>query len=322
MQILEIKGLKKYFPVTSGVFLRAKGNIHAVDGVSFSVSKGETLGIVGESGCGKTTLGRCIMGLYPLTQGKITLDNISLAQMSSSERKTFSTRVQMIFQDPFESLDPRQTVRQILEEKYLIHGQKGSNVSTQVQALLDQVGLGSEALEKYPHEFSGGQRQRIGIARAVSMTPEIIVCDEPVSALDVSVQSKILNLLLDLQKNLKLTYLFISHDLSVVRHMSDRILVMYLGKIMEIADAHTLYTSPSHPYTRALLESIPVPDPEIRTQKVPLKGEIPSVEHPPQGCRFNTRCPKAFDLCFEQEPELVTDLDNPDHKAACHLFTP
>ncbi len=320
MQILEINHLKKYFPVTSGIFLRPTGQIHAVDDVSFSVAKGETLGIVGESGCGKTTLGRCIMGLYPLTSGSITLDGKSLSAMNSARRKQFSTRVQMIFQDPYESLNPRHTVRQILEEKFTIHGRSGSGVSNAVKTLLDQVGLGPDALLKYPHEFSGGQRQRIGIARAVSMTPEVIVCDEPVSALDVSVQSKILNLLLDLQENLGLTYLFISHDLSVVRHMADRIIVMYLGKIMEIAQAHTLYTSAFHPYTKALLDAVPVPDPSAITQKIPLRGDIPSAEHPPLGCRFNTRCPNARPLCHEKEPVLAANADDPSHKTACHFF--
>jgi len=320
MQILEINHLKKYFPVTSGIFLRPTGQIHAVDDVSFTVEKGETLGIVGESGCGKTTIGRCIMGLYSLTAGSITLEGKSLSGMNSVLRKQFTTRVQMIFQDPYESLNPRHTVRQILEEKFAIHGQSGSEVSNAIKTLIEQVGLGPDALLKYPHEFSGGQRQRIGIARAVSMTPEVIVCDEPVSALDVSVQSKILNLLLDLQEDLGLTYLFISHDLSVVRHMADRIIVMYLGKIMEIAQAHTLYTSPFHPYTKALLDAVPVPDPSVKTRKTPLKGEIPSAEHPPLGCRFNTRCPDAQPLCREKEPALTTNSQDPSHKTACHFF--
>lgn len=320
LPLLEIQNLKKYFPVTSGVFLKQTGNIHAVDDVSFSVVKGETLGIVGESGCGKTTLGRCIMGLYPLTSGNISIEGVCLSQMNVGQRKLFTTRVQMIFQDPFESLNPRQTVRQILEEKFKIHGCNGKNTSQNIKAILDQVGLSSEALLKYPHEFSGGQRQRIGIARAVSMTPEIIICDEPVSALDVSVQSKILNLLLDLQKNLELTYLFISHDLSVVRHMSDRIIVMYLGKIMEIADAQNLYANPFHPYTKALLEAIPIPDPQAKVTKTPLKGEIPSVEHPPKGCRFNTRCPYAQALCFSEEPRLQSNNRDPFHLTACHFY--
>lgn len=320
MQTLEISHLKKYFPVTSGVFLRTTGQIHAVDDVSFSLFKGETLGLVGESGCGKSTLARCIMGLYPITSGSITLDGAPISAMNSVGRLAFSARVQMIFQDPYESLNPRHTVRQILTEKYLIHGRSAREAEEDLILLIDQVGLGVDALEKYPHEFSGGQRQRIGIARAVSMTPEIIVCDEPVSALDVSVQSKILNLLLDLQENMGLTYLFISHDLSVVRHMSDRIIVMYLGKIMEIAGADTLYTRPSHPYTRALLDAVPVADPGARQDRVPLPGEIPSVEHPPPGCRFNTRCPHVRALCREKEPELIPDKKDPSHLTACHFF--
>ncbi|WP_321491944.1 ABC transporter ATP-binding protein [uncultured Desulfobacter sp.] len=316
--ILDIQDLKKYFPVTSGVFLRRTGNVHAVDGISFSVFKGETLGIVGESGCGKTTLGRCIMGLYPLTAGRILLDGKPLAAMTRKMRKEFSTRVQMIFQDPFESLNSRQTVRQILEEKFRIHGVSQQKTAMQVDSLLDQVGLDSGALAKYPHEFSGGQRQRIGIARAISMTPQIVVCDEPVSALDVSVQSKILNLLLDLQSAMGLTFLFISHDLAVVRHMSDRIIVMYLGRIMEIADAQRLYNHPCHPYTKALLEAIPVPDPDLCSSRIPLKGEIPSAEHPPPGCRFSSRCPDARPLCFEKIPVLSAHFNDPGHLTACH----
>lgn len=320
MPILEVSHLKKYFPVTGGVFLRQTGTIHAVDDVSFTVARGETLGIVGESGCGKTTLGRCIMGLYPLSSGRILLDGKPLVKMTSTQRKQFATRVQMIFQDPFESLNPRQTVRQILEEKYAIHGRPEKGLTTTLENLLGKVGLEPGSLLKYPHEFSGGQRQRIGIARAVSMSPEIIVCDEPVSALDVSVQSKILNLLLDLQENLGLTYLFISHDLSVVRHMSDRIIVMYLGKLMEVADAETLYNAPLHPYTQALLDAVPIPDPGKRTRPAPLKGEVPSVEHPPKGCRFNTRCPHVRDICFTKDPGLIPNENDPAHLTACHFF--
>ena len=298
--------------------MRRTGNVHAVDDVSFSVFKGETLGIVGESGCGKTTLGRCIMGLYPLTCGRILLDGQPLSAMTRRMRKAFSTRVQMIFQDPFESLNPRQTVRRILEEKFCIHGVPQQQASMQVEALLAQVGLDPGSLTKYPHEFSGGQRQRIGIARAISMTPQIVICDEPVSALDVSVQSKILNLLLDLQSAMGLTYLFISHDLSVVRHMSDRIIVMYLGQIMEIADAQSLYAHPGHPYTKALLDAVPVADPDHLSKRTALKGEIPSAEHPPPGCRFSSRCPVARTLCFEKVPPLSARFKDPTHLAACH----
>jgi peptide/nickel transport system ATP-binding protein/oligopeptide transport system ATP-binding protein len=316
--ILDIQHLKKYFPVTSGVFMRRTGNVHAVDDISFSVFKGETLGIVGESGCGKSTLGRCIMGLYPLTQGRILLDGKPLSAMTRKMRKTFSTRAQMIFQDPFESLNPRQTVRQILEEKFRIHGVSQQETAMQIELLLDQVGLDPGALTKYPHEFSGGQRQRIGVARAISMTPQIVICDEPVSALDVSVQSKILNLLLDLQSAMGLTYLFISHDLSVVRHMSDRIIVMYLGRIMEIANAQNIYNHPTHPYTKALLEAVPVADPDRPSKRTLLQGEIPSAEHPPPGCRFSSRCPVARSLCFETAPTLSACSHDPGHLTACH----
>lgn len=298
--------------------MQRTGDVHAVDDVSFSVFKGETLGVVGESGCGKTTLGRCIMGLYPLTRGRILLEGKPLSAMTRKMRKNFSTQAQMIFQDPFESLNPRQTVRQILEEKFRIHGVSQQKTDKQITSLLDQVGLDPGALTKYPHEFSGGQRQRIGIARAISMTPQIVICDEPVSALDVSVQSKILNLLLDLQSAMGLTYLFISHDLSVVRHMSDRIIVMYLGRIMEIADAQEVYKHPRHPYTKALMEAVPVIDPEHPSKRTPLKGEIPSAENPPPGCRFSSRCPMARSLCFEKAPKLCACNHDSEHLAACH----
>ncbi len=320
MAILEIKNLKKYFPVTSGVFLRTAGHVHAVDDLSFSLDRGHTLGLVGESGCGKSTLARCLMGLYAPTSGSITLDGETVFPMSPQKRLAFSSKVQMIFQDPYESLNPRHTVRQILMEKFVIHGMGGNVSEDTLVQLLNDVGLEAEALDKYPHAFSGGQRQRIGIARAVSMTPEIIICDEPVSALDVSVQSKILNLLLDLQARLGLTYLFISHDLSVVRHMSDRIIVMYLGKIVEMADADDLYNHPCHPYTQALLDTIPVPDPDAARLRTPLIGEIPSVENPPKGCRFHTRCPHVRGLCRVIEPVLRHKEKNKSHKTACHFF--
>lgn len=320
MDIIRVDGLKKYFSVTSGVFLRQTGHIHALDGVSFSVKKGETLGIVGESGCGKTTLGRCIMGLTEPTAGEITIKGKPFFGSRSIPKKESAAILQMIFQDPFESLDPRQTVRQILEEKYMIQGRRRKNLDKEIHDLMEKVGLLPDDLSKFPHEFSGGQRQRIGIARAISLDPEIIVCDEPVSALDVSVQSKILNLLLDLQQKMGLTYIMISHDLSVVRHVSDRIAVMYSGKIVETAEAGEVYENARHPYTRALLSAIPIPDPRLRKNRILLTGEPPSAEHPPPGCRFNTRCRYVQALCLEEEPFLQGSEDSPGHLTACHIF--
>ncbi len=320
MTLLEVKDLKKHFPVTGGILLRRKGYVYALDGVSFSLNKGKTLGIVGESGCGKTTLGRCIMGLYRPSHGNVTVNGQDVSNMDSRQRRTLALHLQMIFQDPFESLDPRQTVKEILEEKYIIHKKKVQDMNDRIQALLEQVGLLPDTLTKFPHEFSGGQRQRIGIARAISLEPDLIVCDEPVSALDVSVQSKILNLLLELQKTMNLAFLFISHDLSVVRHISDRIAVMYLGKIIEMADAAAIYTKGLHPYTKALLSAVPVPDPESRQDRIVLKGEVPSAEHPPGGCRFNTRCPYAEKICFGKEPQLTQNAADPYHVTACHFF--
>lgn len=320
MEILKVKNLKKHFPVTGGLFLRRKGFVYALDGVSFVLNKGETLGVVGESGCGKTTLGRCIMGLYEPSEGQVIINGQDVSRLDSKKRKTLALHLQMIFQDPFESLDPRQTVKEILEEKYLIHGKKIRGLDTEISSLLERVGLLPDTRSRFPHEFSGGQRQRIGIARAISLEPEIIVCDEPVSALDVSVQSKILNLLLDLQEKMGLTYIFISHDLSVVRHVSDRIAVMYLGRIVEMADAQSIYNNGQHPYTRALLSSIPLPDPEYGRKRIILKGEVPSAENPPVGCRFNTRCEHVQGICFEKEPDLLENKKDPAHLTACHFF--
>jgi peptide/nickel transport system ATP-binding protein/oligopeptide transport system ATP-binding protein len=320
MTILNVSRIIKYFPVLGGVFLRRTGWVHAVDDVSFSVEKGKTFGLVGESGCGKTTLGRCIMGLYDLTGGSVAVQGQSISNLTGFQKKKLATHLQMIFQDPYESLDPRQTVQQILEEKYRIHGHDSSHLSREIRQLLSQVGLSKDSLSRYPHEFSGGQRQRIGIARAVSMHPEIIICDEPVSALDVSVQSKILNLLLELQQTLGLTYVFISHDLSVVRHMSDQIGVMYLGKIVEMADAQDIYDNARHPYTRALLSAVPVPDPDTEPRRIILTGEVPSVENPPSGCRFHTRCPHVADICRQEPPALISRGNDTCHVAACHFF--
>ncbi len=320
MVILKVKHLKKYFPVTGGVFLRQVGKVYALDDVSFELNKGETLGVVGESGCGKTTLGRCIMGLYQPTAGQVIINGQQVSKLTTNQKKKLAVNLQMIFQDPFESLDPRQTIRQILEEKYIIHGRANENLEGEIERLVQRAGLLPDVLSKFPHEFSGGQRQRIGIARAISMEPEIVICDEPVSALDVSVQSKILNLLLELQKKLELTYVFISHDLSVVRHISDRIAVMYLGKIIEMADAEHIYTNAYHPYTRALLSAVPIPDPESKQNNIVLKGEIPSVEHPPEGCRFNTRCEYVENICKQKKPELIKNKNNPSHVTACHFY--
>jgi len=319
--ILSVKNLKKYFPVYGGIFLRRRGWIYAVDDVSFDVYPGQTLGLVGESGCGKTTLGRCIMGLYPTNGGSINFQGRTMESLDSRELKAMRTRMQMIFQDPFESLNSRHTVREILEEKYRIQGCFKKDTGNALAELLETVGLSPSALARFPHEFSGGQRQRIGIARAITLEPDLIVCDEPVSALDVSIQSQILNLLLKLQEDMGLTYLFISHDLSVVRHMSDRIAVMYLGRIVEMADREDLFSLPSHPYTRALLSAIPIVDPDALKKRIILQGEIPSPENPPEGCRFHTRCPSAMDICKKEEP-IFKPVSNAKatHLAACHLL--
>ncbi|MEA1967962.1 MAG: ABC transporter ATP-binding protein [Thermodesulfobacteriota bacterium] len=318
--ILDVKNLKKYFPVHGGFFLRQQGWIYAVDDVSLNVKKGETLGLVGESGCGKTTLGRCILGLYNLTAGDVVFQGNNTNRLKGRELKALRLKMQMIFQDPFESLNFRHTIREILEEKYIIHNRKKRDISIKISATLEKVGLSKNVLTKFPHEFSGGQRQRLGIARAVTLNPDMIICDEPVSALDVSIQSQILNLLHQLQKEMGLTYLFISHDLAVVRHVSDRIAVMYLGRIVEIADGDTLYNNPSHPYTRALLSAVPVWDTGLVKKRIILHGEVPSPENPPKGCRFHTRCQNARELCKHEEPMLkLVDQSGRQHYAACHF---
>ncbi len=321
MVILKVNNLKKYFPVRTGVLLRSKGFVHAVDDVSFTVKKGETLGLVGESGCGKTTLGRCIIGLYKKTYGNVLFKGKDIFSFNSRELKDFRLKAQMIFQDPFESLDARQTIKEILEEKFIIHKKnKNINLDKKIAELLLKVGLLKDDMLKFPHEFSGGQRQRIGIARAISLDPELIVCDEPVSALDVSVQSKILNLLLKLQQTMQLTYIFISHDLAVVQHISDKIAVMYLGKIVEMADADSIYNKHLHPYTQALLSAIPRPDPSAEKNRIILKGEIPSSHNPPKGCRFHTRCRHSMTICKEHEPYLKIHDRDKIHYVACHLY--
>lgn len=317
--ILQTKDLKHHFPVRSGVFKRATGACRAVDGVDLQIRPGETLGLVGESGCGKSTLGKAVSRLYKPTSGSIRFKGNEICQLPNRNLKPYRRQIQMIFQDPYESLNPRQTVANILEEPYIIHsmGTRGER-SKWVEELLEKVGLPPSAANRFPFEFSGGQRQRIGIARALALRPELIICDEPVSALDVSIQSQILNLLLELQKEFGLAYLFISHDLAVVKHISDRIAIMYLGRIVEIADSETIYHSAKHPYTQALLSAIPKPEPNRTYERQILEGDVPSPIHPPSGCAFHTRCPKATDECKSVMP-LLRAASSEEHLKACHL---
>ncbi|MBA2738640.1 MAG: dipeptide ABC transporter ATP-binding protein [Actinomycetota bacterium] len=321
--VLSVRDVVKHFPLTQGiVFQRTIGHVRAVDGVSFDLHRGETLGVVGESGCGKSTLSRTIMGLERATAGSINLLGDELVGLKESQLRKVRRNVQIIFQDPYASLDPRMTVGAIVGEPFLIHpdvAPRGDR-RRRVQELLDLVGLNPEHIQRYPHQFSGGQRQRIGIARALALRPEIIVCDEPVSALDVSVQAQVINLLERLQDELDLSYIFVAHDLSVVRHISDRIAVMYLGKIVEIGDENQIYEHPTHPYTQALLSAVPVPDPELRGRRteIVLEGDVPSPANPPSGCRFRTRCWKAQDICAQQEPPLVARAGSAQ-LSACHF---
>ena len=318
--ILEVRGLKKYFPIYSGLFAqRVEGWVRAVDDVSFSIRRGETLGLVGESGCGKTTTGRCILQLDRPTAGEVLFEGQNLARMADAALRPLRRQMQIVFQDPYSSLNPRMTVGQILSEPIRVHriSPDGRRYEDRVAELLSVVGLNPLMAGRYPHELSGGQRQRVGIARALALEPKFIVCDEPISALDVSIQAQILNLLEELQERFGLTYLFIAHDLSVVRHISDRIVVMYLGKVVEIADRQELYENPLHPYTKALLSAVPIPDPlvEAKRERVVLGGEVPSPLNPPHGCIFHSRCPIAVEECSQRVPEIREV--RPNHRAAC-----
>ncbi len=319
--LLEVLDLVKHYPVTAGVFSREVGRVRAVDGVSFEIREGETLGLVGESGCGKTTVGRTLLRLEEPTSGRVRVRGVELGELGSAELREMRRSLQMVFQDPMSSLNPRMTVRDIVGEPLAVHGlAKGEALDERVIELLEKVGIPGPWRNRYPHEFSGGQRQRIGVARALALGPRLIVCDEAVSALDVSVQAQVLNLLIDLREELGLSYLFISHDLSVVRHISDRIAVMYLGQIVELATTKQLFEGAAHPYTRALLSAIPVPDPTRSVERIVLEGDVPSPIAPPPGCRFHTRCPAAMDRCRQDEPPAVQLED--DHVVRCFLVEP
>jgi oligopeptide/dipeptide ABC transporter ATP-binding protein len=322
--LVQVEDVCKYFPIKHGIIFQTEiGRVHAVDGVSLEVRRGETLGIVGESGCGKSTLARCIAGLHKVTSGRILFEGTDITKLSAAGMKAFRRDVQMVFQDPYGSLNPRRRVGSIIGDPFAIHGiADGKDRKNRVQELMEQVGLNPEHYNRFPAEFSGGQRQRIGVARALALKPKLIVCDEPVSALDVSIQAQVINLLDDLQRELGLTYVFIAHDLSVVRHVSDRVGVMYLGKIAEHADSETLYERPRHPYTNALLSAASVADPDQaeRRDRIVLIGDVPSPVNPPSGCRFHPRCPKAQPLCVETIPVLeIRPGDESGHLTACHF---
>ncbi len=315
--LLETNNLKMHFPIKAGVLKRTVGHVKAVDGVNLQVRKGETLGLVGESGCGKSTLARCVLRLLDPTDGEVYYEGNNILDYGRKEMFDVRRNMQIVFQDPYASLNPRMTVGRIIAEPLKTHGIEGDN-KKRVQELLEIVGLSPEHYNRYPHEFSGGQRQRIGVARAIALNPKIIICDEPVSALDVSIQAQVVNLLMDLQKEFDLTYIFIAHDLSVVKHISDRVAVMYLGRIVEIADRKQLYNEPRHPYTTSLMSAIPIPDPrrERERQRIVLTGDVPSPANPPSGCTFHTRCPRSRDYCSENVPDLDTQVEN-GYRASC-----
>ena len=319
--VLEVEDLKTYFPVRKGLLRRTVGQVHAVDGVSFAIGAGETLGLVGESGCGKTTVGRTVLRLIEPTAGTIRLGGRDITRLSRAELRPLRREMQIIFQDPFSSLNPRMRAGDIVGEPLKVHGTVPARERRErIAALFARVGLSAAQMDNYPHQFSGGQRQRIGIARALALEPDFIVCDEAISALDVSIQAQVINLLEELQEQFTLTYLFIAHDLSVVRHISDRVAVMYVGKIVELTTRDLLYERPLHPYTKALLSAVPIPDPAIerKRQRIILTGDVPSPVNPPTGCRFHPRCPFAQELCREKEPELLEV--EPNHFAACHFW--